>query len=293
MVQNDKTSILIAATAADEHATVSGDGPKNLQVGNNSFDIIVTAQDGTTKQTYKVNITREAAPLSDNNYLSALSVEGYTLTPSFDKETDRYSITIPADVNSINVSATPEDNSADVDGTGTVEVTESKTVTVTVTAQSGAIKVYSIVVTKEGDEPSEDEITSHEYGHIIENDIIKTVAYKTKPNELKDQLDNPNEHLFIRNKDDSEDVSNDTNLATGMIVKLIVNNDEKDAKYIVVKGDVDGNGQIALLDAVKVIGDYVEKTPLEGVWLEAGDYDSNGSIALLDVINIIKEYLNE
>ena len=123
--------------------------------------------------------------------------------------------------------------------------------------------------------------------------MIKTVAYKTKPNDLKDQLDNPNEHLFIRDKDDSEDVSNDTNLATGMIVKLIINNEEKDSKYIVIKGDVDGNGQIALLDAVKVIGDYIDKTPLEGVWLEAGDYDSNGSIALLDVINIIKEFLNE
>ena len=274
-VSNDKTSISITATPADANATVSGDGSKNLQVGDNSFDITVTAQDGTTTQTYKVNITREAAPLSDNNYLSSLSVEGYTISPEFNKETDRYSLTIPAAVNSINVSATPEDNSADVDGTGTIEITESKTISITVTAESGSIRVYSLVVTKEGDTPSEDEITSHEYGHIIENDMIKTVAYKTKPNDLKDQLDNPNEHLFIRDKDDSEDVSNDTNLATGMIVKLIINNEEKDSKYIVIKGDVDGNGQIALLDAVKVIGDYIDKTPLEGVWLEAGDYDSN------------------
>ena len=121
--------------------------------------------------------------------------------------------------------------------------------------------------------------------------MIKSVAINTKPNDLKDQLDNDNSYLFIWDKDDSAEVSEETNLGTGAIVKLIINSEQKDLKYVVVKGDVDGNGQIALLDAVKIINEYLENTALEGVWREAADYDSNGAVALLDAVNVIRAYL--
>lgn len=49
-------SINIVATPTDSKATVTGTGIKSLNDGKNSFDIVVTAEDGTTK-TYNLDVT--------------------------------------------------------------------------------------------------------------------------------------------------------------------------------------------------------------------------------------------
>lgn len=63
-VENSKTSIKISATTQDAKAKVTGTGTKNLNFGQNTFEILVTAEDGTEK-VYKVNVERKAAV--DNN----------------------------------------------------------------------------------------------------------------------------------------------------------------------------------------------------------------------------------
>ena len=68
-VTNSVSSITITATATDAKATVSGAGTKTLAVGANSFNIVVTAENGTTK-TYTVVVTREApSDISDAEFL--------------------------------------------------------------------------------------------------------------------------------------------------------------------------------------------------------------------------------
>jgi hypothetical protein len=59
-VDNSVTDIEITATANHDNANVSGDGLKeNLTVGENSYTIEVTAEDGVTKETYTVVVTKE------------------------------------------------------------------------------------------------------------------------------------------------------------------------------------------------------------------------------------------
>jgi len=61
VVSYDIESITITAIPVDEVATVSDDvGKQNLIVGENTFEIIVTAQDGKTTKTYTIIIIREA-----------------------------------------------------------------------------------------------------------------------------------------------------------------------------------------------------------------------------------------
>ena len=57
-VENYKETIEITAEAEDENATVSGVGTKKLQIGENSFFITVTAEDGTQKK-YQIKINRK------------------------------------------------------------------------------------------------------------------------------------------------------------------------------------------------------------------------------------------
>ena len=58
-VPNSVTKVTLAAARSNTKAKTSGLGEKtNLKVGNNNFNIVVTAENGT-KKTYKVNIIRE------------------------------------------------------------------------------------------------------------------------------------------------------------------------------------------------------------------------------------------
>lgn len=57
-VENSKASIKIEAEAEDAKATVEGVGTKDLKVGANSFDVVVKAEDGTTK-TYTIKVERK------------------------------------------------------------------------------------------------------------------------------------------------------------------------------------------------------------------------------------------
>ena len=123
--------------------------------------------------------------------------------------------------------------------------------------------------------------------------MIKSVIYKSVPEELRNQLDNENWKLHIFDKDDTAEIDEEAKLGTGMIIKLIVNDTVKDDDYLVVKGDVDGNSRVALLDAVMVLNHYLENNELTGIWFEAGDMDSNGQVKLLDAVNILKVYLED
>ncbi len=57
-VLNNVSSITIAATTINSSAKVTGTGTKELTVGQNVIDVIVTAENGA-KRTYIINVTRE------------------------------------------------------------------------------------------------------------------------------------------------------------------------------------------------------------------------------------------
>jgi uncharacterized protein YjdB len=116
-VVNSVENIDISATPADGNATVSGDGNKSLNVGNNSFNIVVTAENGTAKKTYNINVVR-AVPPSDNANLSELAVSDGTLTPAFSANTTSYTVDVDYSVTSIYISATADDRNASVSGAG-------------------------------------------------------------------------------------------------------------------------------------------------------------------------------
>lgn len=58
-VNYDTKIITIRAMAESDRAVVTGAGEKALKVGENNYRIVITAEDGTTKE-YKISITRNA-----------------------------------------------------------------------------------------------------------------------------------------------------------------------------------------------------------------------------------------
>lgn len=87
---------------------------------------------------------------SPNNKLSNLSAEGFSLTPSFGKDTLSYNLIVDTSVASIQISASAADGNASVAGTGNIALTgNSNDIAVVVTAQNGSTRTYSIHVVRQ------------------------------------------------------------------------------------------------------------------------------------------------
>lgn len=157
IVDNNVTSVTINATAEDSKASVSGTGTKNLKVYSNTFNIIVTAENGS-KKTYKVNVVRRdadgnAGALSTNNNLSSLSVEGCELI--FVESQLEYRCEVDNLTTKVVITAKPADDKATyvIANVDELKVGDNP-ITVTVTSESGAVKVYTVVVNRSSNAPT-------------------------------------------------------------------------------------------------------------------------------------------
>ncbi len=87
-----------------------------------------------------------------NNFLKSLSVEGYTISPEFNKYNLTYYLVIPSGVNSVNVLAEAENENAKTKITGNTKLSSKEnTIKIVVTAQNKTTKTYNIIATKQED----------------------------------------------------------------------------------------------------------------------------------------------
>ena len=146
-VDTDVDKITINATTESQKAKIDANsiGIKNLKLGDNKFEIKVTAENGNVK-TYTIVINRKDNRDS-NNYLSNLSVDKGTLT--FDKNITSYNVNVENDVDKITINATTDSDKAKVTGTGekTLKVGKNK-FEIKVTAENETVKTYTITVTR-------------------------------------------------------------------------------------------------------------------------------------------------
>lgn len=137
--------------------------------------------------------TKEAN--STNKALKDLVIENYALTPEFNAETTKYSITVEKDIEKLNITATPEDEKATVNIIGNEDLkVGNNIVKVTVTAQDGTIRTYTISVTKTNKESE------------TENLKLKTLQIKNAT--LSPEFD-PSITSYIISVDNPESISKD------------------------------------------------------------------------------------
>ena len=116
---------------------------------------------GSKSITIKVVKPREK---STNNNLKGLGIEGYSITPEFNKDTLEYSSEIPSSVEKINIHADKEDDYASVDGAGEREVKEGlNKFEIKVTSETGAEKVYVLNVNLVDNNPIEKSVDGKKY----------------------------------------------------------------------------------------------------------------------------------
>ena len=294
---NIDTSTLTYLVNGNKQSSNVVDIPKNN--GNGAITVQVTAEDGKTVKNYKITYSKQA---SSNAYLSDLRVSSGEL--SFNKTKYSYIVNIDSDVNKVDLTSVLEDNKSNMKINGTtytsphtytispLEVGNTEVV-ILVTAEDGTFLTYKVTFMKKAN--ISEVITSVKYGHTIANGYIKTVKVNTTALELKNQLDNPNEYLEIVNSDETSVISDSDIVATGYIVKLMINGEEKDRKTIVIKGDVNGDGVIDISDSIGILGHYLNgensSKALTGAYFVAGDMVEDSEIDISDAISALQYYL--
>ncbi|MDU0203119.1 cadherin-like beta sandwich domain-containing protein [Paenibacillus sp. MAH-36] len=148
------------------YSSVTGDvytySASNLNVGSNTISIVVTAQDGTTNNTYSLTVERTPI-LSENADMSSLALSSGALTPVFTSGQTSYTSKVAYGISSLTVTGSLADSHATmtVNGTpvlsgqtsGNIPLTVgANTITIVVTAQNGTKKTYTITVNRAAQE---------------------------------------------------------------------------------------------------------------------------------------------
>lgn len=86
---------------------------------------------------------------SPNNKLSGITIDGYSLTPTFNKDTEKYDLVVDSSVSSVNIRATAIDSKASVSGAGTVSLGSGTTIVkIVVKAENGDTRTYQVSIAK-------------------------------------------------------------------------------------------------------------------------------------------------
>ena len=114
-----------------------------------------------------INIITQAeleASYSKNNNLSALGVEGFTLTEEFQTDKLEYFVKVPENTKEINITATAQDRKSSISGTGVHNVAQgANKFEIIVKAENGSEKTYIINVDVIDENPINVTVNNKEY----------------------------------------------------------------------------------------------------------------------------------
>lgn len=237
--QINANNVTIIARASSNKATISGDiGTKNLNYGNNNFNIIVTSESGN-KKTYTISIVRpnnnnnDNTPVikdnkSNNNYLSNITLS--TGNINFNKEILEYNLSVLYEVKDIDITAVPEDSKSKVEISGNKELkVGTNKITILVTAEDGSKREYIINV----DRKNEDEKLSNN------TNISKLTIDNYNINFNKDKLNYDlkikyekklNINVELEDSTSTYIIQGNNNLNNKSIIKIIVTSADNSTK---------------------------------------------------------------
>ncbi len=154
-VPSNVQEIEVYATAQDSKAKISGIGKKQLQEGQNTISVVVTAEDGT-KKTYTINVTKSGEteePEKEEEVskgLSELKIGDLELTPEFKTDVYEYAIKYVGTETSLDINAIATDKDYIVDIMGNENLQEGENIiTILVSdAEENNVATYQIKVDK-------------------------------------------------------------------------------------------------------------------------------------------------
>ncbi len=154
-VPEDVESVEVYATAADSKATISGVGTKTLQTGLNTLEVVVTAENGTTK-TYTINVTKEGdnGQTEENTEvkkgLSNIRIADLQLNPSFATDVYQYTVKYIGQDTALDIQTVATDPSYTVEILGNEDLKEGDNIVTILVAdeQGNNVATYQVTINK-------------------------------------------------------------------------------------------------------------------------------------------------
>lgn len=142
----DIDNLDIEAIPEDDKAKVEITGNKNLKVGLNKISILVTAEDGTTKE-YIINVTRkeDGYKLSNNNNIRNIVIDNYNI--KFNKKITDYKLRIKNE-KKLDIKVFLEDDKSTYKVIGNSDLKNNSIIKIVITAEDNSTKIYKINIVK-------------------------------------------------------------------------------------------------------------------------------------------------
>lgn len=113
--------------------------------------------------------------------LKGLSIEGYTISPEFNKDTLEYTVEIGDTIDKVNVNFTKGDSYQNVEGAGTRDVIEGENkLEIVVTSETGSKKTYVINANVKDNNPINVDVDGVSYT------VVKRSSVLTKPEDFEE-----------------------------------------------------------------------------------------------------------
>lgn len=239
------------------------------------------------------NMPEEASKLPENGnnnaFLSDLTVEGYELTPEFDRYDTEYELVVDSSVTSVNIKAKASSSTSAVTGGGVVLLNDQITpVVINVVSAAGTVKTYTISISKmAGGQSGTTEETTVLSSKYIFDTYIKGVNERTEYADFMSHITVKGGTLTVTDKNGLA-VSSGI-VATGMTATLRDKAGNTVYEYkIMVRGDATGDGKINSADALAIQRHIVESRVMDVPYTDAADINQDGRVNSLDVLYVQK-----
>jgi len=150
----------------------------------------ITSSDGNNisvsgSKAVTVTVPREK---SKNNKLKSLSVDGYEISPKFDKDVNEYTVNVPSTVEKIVIKAAKADSYASIEGDGEKTVEEGvNTFEIIVTSETGVSNSYKLTVNVEDQNPIEVNVDGTKYTLVkISKNLVKPDLFEETTIKIND-----------------------------------------------------------------------------------------------------------
>lgn len=238
----------------------------------------VSSSSGTIKIMTQAEL--EASYSKDNN-LKSLEIEGYSLSPEFNKDTLEYTVNVPSTVTSVNIKATKNDNTAEVSGDGEHEVVEGNNrFEIKVRAQNGSEKTYVINVEVEDLNPIKVKIGNEEYTIVKRKDSLTQPSLYEEATVVINEMEIPcfknetNQFVLVGVKD-----------ADGKISLAIYN--EKENTYQLYNEFTSSNLVLYLTSFPNPLDGYLKGTmKINNMEVEVYRYNENSRFVICYAMNV-------
>lgn len=222
---------------------------------------------------------------NNDNTLKKLTVSGYKITPTFNRYTTDYAVTVPSDVLQVTVKATKSDSGATVKGAGTIKLSGVETVVkIKVTAPSGLVRTYTLHVHRPNAAAAP---VIGDTSYTIDK-YLTAVKAGTTAEQVIGGIPVTNGTVEVV---DTKGKAVSGKVATGHMVQVMAGGTVYASYPVVIYGDVSGDGVISSKDLLMAQKHILGLSKLSQTAFAAADSSKDGKLTSSDLLRTQKQIL--